>query len=343
MKQKYSILTLLAGVICSAGSFAATELPTHKVVLEDVPTIYMLDGVVEVEQKTTISAQTSGTVKKVYYDVNDVVEKNAIVVRIDDTQQNSALKQALASEKEAAARVTEAQAEFDRIKEVYAKKVVSKADFDKVSAALSSAKARLEAAEAQVSQAEEQLEYTIVRAPFSGIMTVRHIEIGEAVNPGAPLVTGISLERLRVITHVPQSIINDVREHRFAMIIADHHRVASNDMTFFPFADPVTHTFQLRVHLPQNETILLPGMFVKVAMEVDREDKVVIPFQAVAFRGEVTGVYVLKEEKLYFRHVRLGRKLERQDIVVLAGISAGETIVTDPVAAAIAIKNTKTQ
>jgi hypothetical protein len=82
-------------------------------------------------------------------------------------------------------------------------------------------------------------------------------------------------------------------------------------------------------------------MFVKVAMEVSRELKTVISFNSVAFRGEVTGVYVKEGEALHFRHVRLGRRLADNEVVVLAGVNRGESIVSDPVAAAIAIKNTQ--
>jgi multidrug efflux pump subunit AcrA (membrane-fusion protein) len=94
--------------------------------------------------------------------------------------------------------------------------------------------------------------------------------------------------------------------------------------------------------MPQQQTSearLYPGMHVKIALEVGREQKTVIPFNAVAFRGEVTGVYVLQDDKLRFRLVRLGRRLENNEVVVVAGVSPGEVLVTDPVAAAIRIKS----
>ena len=134
------------------------------------------------------------------------------------------------------------------------------------------------------------------------------------------VVSGISLERLRVNTFVPQSIIKQVSSRRYAIVITDESEIVSTEMTYFPFADPLTHSFQLRIDLPQIELELLPGMFVKVALEVSREDKTVIPFNAVAFRGEVTGIYVLEDQKLHFRHVRLGRRLADNEVVVLAGV-----------------------
>ena len=343
MNSKYAVILFMA-LFSTSGSLAAqSEIEADAAKKREVSTTYMLEGVVEAEQKTTISAQTAGVIKSIRFDVDDVVQKDELVIQIDDKQQQAVLKQAQAAEKEAHARLQEAQSEYNRVEEVFRKQVVSKSAFDKANAALKAAKARLESTQASVVSAQEQLTYTRVRAPFSGIMTQRLVELGETVNVGTPLVSGISLERLRVATHVPQSIIDEVRDHRYAIVVTEDAEIVSTDMTFFPYADPLSHSFQLRVHLPQGESGLLPGMFVKVAMEVNREEKTVIPFNSVAFRSEVTGVYVQEDDVLTFRHIRLGRRLGNNEVVVVSGVHAGEMIVTDPVAAAIAIKAEKAE
>jgi len=332
-------LLVLALSLFSAPALAALSgIETEAAQLKEVPTTYLLEAVVEATQKSTISAQTSGVVKEVYFDVNDFVRKGELVVLIDDTQQQADLRQARAALNEARARLQEARLEYDRVLEVYKRKVVPKSSLDKASAALKSAQARVQSAEAAVAKAREQLGYTRVRAPYSGILVERHVEPGEAVGVGAPLVAGISLEKLRVVTHVPQSLIRDVRNHKRAIVVTDDSEIVSDKMTFFPFADTRSHSFVLRVELPEGDHDLLPGMFVKVAMEVGRSDEVVIPFSAVAFRGEVTGIYVLQDQKLHFRHIRLGRRLADNEVVVISGLQAGELVVTDPVAAAIIIK-----
>lgn len=337
-----SFLTVIF-LLISLAQAQAQSLETELAQLKEVSTTYMLEGLVEAELKTTISAQTSGIVKKIHFDVDDFVAKDKVVVEIDDKQQQASLKQAQAAQKEAAAKLQEAQSEFDRVSEVYKKNVVSKSVFDTASAALKTAKARLESSQAETSKAQEQLDYTRVRAPYSGILTGRMVEPGETVNIGQQLVSGVSLEKLRVLTHVPQSIIKEVRTRHYAIVVTEDSEIVSTDMTFFPFADPLTHSFALRVKLPLTGNELFPGMHVKIALEVGREHKTVIPFNAVAFRGEVTGVYVLQDNKLHFRHVRLGRRLEHNEVVVVAGVNPGDQVVNDPVVAAIAIKSEKAQ
>jgi RND family efflux transporter MFP subunit len=338
MKTGYWIQILLFMLLFSPQRVMAEGLEAEPAILKQVSTTYSLEGLVEAEQISTISARTAGKIEQIHFDVNDFVEKNEVVVVIDNEQQASSLKQAEATLKEAIALSQEAQAEFDRVEKVYREKVVSKSAFDKASAGLKTARARVESAQATTTQAKQQFEYTLVRAPFSGILTDRAVEPGESVTVGTKLVTGVSLEKLRVLTHVPQTIMKAVRPHRYATIITDDSEIISTDMTFFPFADPGSHSFALRVRLADLDHDLLPGMHVKVAMEVEREQKVVIPFSAVAFRGEVTAVYVQQGHRLQFRHVRLGRQLKGNEVVVVSGIDAGEMVVTDPVAAAIAIK-----
>lgn len=338
MNVDLRIYLFFAAAVLLPGLSLADGIETEIARLKQVSTTYMLEGVVEAELNTTISAQTAGKVQRILFDVNDFVMKNEVVVEIDSKQQASSLKQAEAALKEARARRQEAQAEYNRVDKVYREKVVSKAAFDKANAALKAARARVESALALTEKAREQFEYTVVRAPFSGILTERMVEPGETVNVGGPLVSGVSLEKLRVLTYVPQSILKAVRYHRYAIVVTEDSEIVSTDMTFFPFADPQSHSFALRVRLAESYPDLLPGMHVKIAMEVGREDKVVIPFNSVAFRSEVTGVYVQQGGSLRFRHVRLGRRLGNNEVVVLAGVDAGEQIATDPVAAAIAIK-----
>jgi RND family efflux transporter MFP subunit len=341
MKTGSWILGILTGLIFSTVVCGFNGLESEPVRSKPVSTSYFLEGVVEAELRTTISSQTGGVVEKILFDVNDFVRKDEVVVVIDNKQQTAGLKQAQAAEREARALLQEAQGEFNRIQEVYQKNVVSKAEFDRANAALKTARARNESAQAAVSKAQQQLDFTIVRAPFSGILTARLVEPGESVGVGTALMSGVSLERLRVNTQVPQSIYRAVRNHRYAIIVTEDSEIVSTEMTFFPFADPLSHSFQLRIQLPASESDLIPGMFVKVAMEVSRENRLVIPFNAVAFRSEVTGVYISEAGGLHFRHVRLGRRLAENEVVVLSGINPGDSIVNDPVAAAIAIKSSR--
>ncbi|WP_038034299.1 MULTISPECIES: efflux RND transporter periplasmic adaptor subunit [unclassified Thioalkalivibrio] len=320
---------------------AQAELPFDTVTAErqTIAQERILDGRVEAVQRSTISAQTSGRIREIYVDVDDFVETDELLVRVSDTEQQARVSQAEGDLAEARARFNEARSEFERIRDVFDRGVVSRSEFDRAEAALESARARLRSAEGRVEEAREQLGYTEVYAPYSGIVTERHIEVGESVNPGSPLLSGISLDQLRVAVDVPQRLIHNVRERRSAEVLLNGDRVAAESLTIFPYADPASSTFRIRVNLPEQRDLgLFPGMFVKTAFVVDAVERLLVPVEAVVYRSEVIAVYVVDEEdRVAFRQVRVGRQHDGM-IEILGGLDAGERVALDPVHAQIYLK-----
>lgn len=205
------VAVLLAALHYSAASAEAMPLEISSATVQTVAHEQLFDGVVEAVNQTTVSSQTGGRAIEVLYDVDDYVTKGDIIVRLRDADQRARFEQSEASLDEAQARYAEAESEFQRIADIFEKNLVSKSQFDKAKAERDASRARLEAARAALNQAREQLEYTLVRAPYSGIVTKRHVEIGETVQVGQPVMSGVSLEKLRVNVAVPQRLINAVR------------------------------------------------------------------------------------------------------------------------------------
>ncbi len=333
MKRIVWILSLSA--LCLGWLNAvADELPTAEAVMIEVPRVYHLDGVVEAVNASTVAAQTSGQVKEVLFDVDDLVEAGKVIVVIDDSQQQAALAAARARLRQAQAQLADAEKEYQRTLQVYRKKVVPKAVMDKARAVRDQARAAVEAARAAVRQAEQQLAYTRVKAPYTGIVTRRLVEVGEVAAPGKPLMSGISLEHLRLIVDVPQSLIEAVRHERAGAVRIGERWVDTEKVTIFPVADPVTDTFRVRLQLPQGLPGVYPGMYLKAAVSVGHRRVLVVPPQAVVFRSEVIGVYVVNAQgRVSLRHIRVGKPLVDGRYVVLSGLSAGERVATDPQAA----------
>lgn len=290
-----------------------------------------LDGVIEAVQQSTVSAQTSGKVQRLPFDVDDSVEAGELIVQLEDSEQQARLNQARGSLQEAESNFGNARRQFERIEEVHEQGFVSQQDFDQARNNLSTARARLESARAAVEEAEQELEYTRVVAPYSGILTERHVEIGESVRPSQPLLSGLSLEQLRVVVELPQQYASRVREERQARITLDDGRVLeSGRMTFYPYADPETHTFRLRLALNEPEGALFPGMLVKVGVPAGERSALWIPASSLVQRSELRAVYVVGEgDRPRLRQIRTGVR-DSGRIEVLAGLSEGERVVTNP-------------
>jgi len=299
----------------------------------------IFDAVVEAVHQSTVSAQLVGRVVEINYDVDDFVPKGSVILRFRDTEPRARFEQAKAGLEEARARLKEANDEYARIKDVYAKKLVAKADLDKAVAGQKAAKARLEAADAKQAEAQEQLDHTVIKAPFSGYVTQRHVEPGETVGIGQALMTGFSYEHLRATAQIPQSFVASVREFGKARVfVKNDQSVEAESIRVFPYAEAKGHAFKVRVNLPQGDHGIYPGMFVKVAFVTGEVQRLLVHAEAVVNRSELTGVYVMAENgHISLRQIRVGRRIANQ-VEVLAGLSAGEKIVLDPIAAGIELK-----
>ena len=211
---------------------------------------------------------------------------------------------------------------------------------DKADTTLKAAKATRDAARAALDQAREQLEYTRVRAPYSGIVIQRHLEVGEVATPGQKLISGMSLDQLRVNVDVPQSLIPAIRKMGKASVQQPGNGyIPVVRLVIFPFAQHGSNTFKVRLDLPEGTKEMLPGMFVKSAFEVGTRKALLIPAQAVVYRSEVTGVYVVQPNgNIMLRHIRAGHKVGNDMISVLSGLDEGEKVALDPIAAGAALK-----
>lgn len=331
--KNISRLGLISISLIVTTAVAATELPTELVKQLTVADSLTFTGTVEAVNAGTASAQTTGKVVQTLVDVGDLVVKDDVILKLRDTQQRASYDSAIAGVKSAKAKYDSAEKEFVRISNILKKGLVSQSVADNALSQRDSAMAGLDAANASLKNAEEQLEYTRVKAPYSGIVLERYVEVGELVNPGTPLYLGMSLEKLRIIAEVPQKDIDKIRQNKSASVElpnGEKVKVSGEALTFYGYADPTTSTFKIRVNLPEALEGLYPGMYLKTSFIVGNKTSLVIPKTSVIRRGEVTAVYVQKNGSLNFRHVRVGRELNDGNIEVFSGLNEGEKVVSSP-------------
>src|SRR5690606_4881897 len=157
-----------------------------------------------------------------------------------------------------------------------------------------------------------------------------HVEPGEALAPGQPLLSLYAPDALRIEVQVPQSDAAAIRATpRATVLLADGRRVEAARVLVHPAADPQVHSVGVRVSLPALEQPPAPGVAGKVlfprAAGADAGGVVTIPASAVVQRGELSAVYVLDAATLRLRQLRLGRRANGE-VEVLAGLRQGETI-----------------
>lgn len=311
----------------------AAALPEAKVQQIDITDSLGFTGIVEAINSGTASSQTSGRVIETLVDVGDLVEKDAVLLKLRDTHQRANYESAQAEVKAAQAVYESSQKEYQRVSNILKRKLVSQSTADQALAQRDRAKAVLEASQARLNDALEELEYTTVKAPYSGIVTERHVEVGEAVNVGTPLYSGMSLESLRVVAAVPQKDLDSIRANKTAIVeLPDGKQltIQGDAFTFYASADPKTTSFKVRVNLPEHYQGLYPGMYLKTLFNIGTKKALVVPVEGIIHRGELTAIYVKMADRLEFRQIRVGQSINGNLIEILSGLSEGETVITSP-------------
>lgn len=320
---------IFALALVSTAIMAADALPVIIVKPHPVDLTIPAESVVEAVQQTTVGAQVAGRVLEVRADSGQRVTKGDLLMRIDAREAGEAARAAEAQYKVA-------KLNYERHQQLKEQKFVSQAAVDK-------ARADFDAAAANRSAAGASQSHASIVAPMTGIVARRHVEAGDMAMPGTPLFTIYQPGSLRVTASIPQHRLPAMRGVSSARVEFPElgKWVDASAIQVLPTVDAATHVAQVRVSLPALAEAV-PGMFARVHFVTGRADKLTVPAGAVVRRGEVAAVYVqTADNRLVLRQLRLGEIVGQGEIEVLAGLAAGDKVVTDPVKAAIQVQSGK--
>ena len=312
------------------------ELEATVVEVRDVALTYTAEAVVEAVRQSTVSAQIAGRIVELRFDVGDFVKKGEVIARIDERAATQALAASEAQVRQAEAALRNARAEFERSKQLVAQKFLSQAALDRAEAEYKAAQARVTALLAGAGQAQTERSFATIVAPYSGLVSARHVELGEMATPGKPLMTGFDPGTLRVTATVPQAQVAAIQAGAKARVEVPSSAkwVEATQLTVIPSADPRTHTTQVRLGLPADVRGIYPGIYARAHFVTGRAAALLVPRAAVLQRSELTAVYVIPESGApQLRQIRLGTAGDERAVEVLAGLRAGERVAIDPVKA----------
>jgi RND family efflux transporter MFP subunit len=302
---------------------------------------YSTEAVVEAVKQSTLTAQVSGRVVAVNFDVGDTVKAGAVLVRLSAQELTSAVAGSQAQVAQANANLANARANYERQQQLFQQKFISQAALDRATSEFRAAEAAARAARAGVGQSAAMSSYTTIVAPFSGVVSARLVEVGESVTPGKPLMTGFDPKDMRVIANIPQYKLAEVKAApSVAVEIPSLNKwIDATGVTVLPSADTATHTVKVRINMPINAEGVIPGMFARAHFAVGSARKLSIPESAVVRRSEITAVYVVKNDRVSLRQIRLGTPDASGQVEVLAGLNPGEIIAVEAVKAGIYAKS----
>jgi RND family efflux transporter MFP subunit len=338
-------LFLACIILASPAAWAALPFATAPVKYQMADTGYSTEATVEAVKQSTLAAQVAGRVAAVNFDAGDYVKAGTVIIRLSAQELSSAVAGSQAQAAQATATLANARANYERQQRLFQQKFISQAALDRATAEFRAAEAAARAARAGVGQTAAVSGYTVITAPYSGVVAARHVEVGETVAPGTPLMTGFDPRDMRVIANIPQYKLAEVKAApRVAVEIPSLGKwFDATGVTVLPSADVATHTVKVRIDLPTNLEGVIPGMYARAHFSVGSARKLTIPASAVVRRSEITAVYVVNEDQVRLRQIRLGSPNGRGQVEVLAGLNPGDLIALEPVKAGIYAKSAANQ
>jgi RND family efflux transporter MFP subunit len=299
------------------------------------------DAVVEAVRQTAIAAQVAGAVIQLDVKAGDRVRAGQVLLRIDARAADQTAAAGAAQARAAQAMQEVAAKDYERQQLLFAQHFISQAALDRATAEYRAAQAQSAAQLAQAGAARTQTGLHVVVAPYAGVIAQVPVALGDMALPGRTLIELYDPTALRVTASVPQSVAaawsTDVLPRIELPGLTEARRwVTPSRAEKLPTLDAATHTVQVRAELPAKLDGVAPGLFARLWLPVaaGREPSLWVAAGSVVRRAEMTGLYVLDANgRALLRQVRLGRS-DGDKVEILAGLKAGESVVTEPQAAA---------
>src|SRR5450830_215456 len=317
------------------------QVPVVPAQVKSVGTGFELDGVIQPVKQSTISAQAAGRIATLLVKAGDKVRAGQLLATIDDRETQTGVQRSQAQVAQAQAELRNAQANFDRTRDLQAKGFVSSAALDTADSQLKGALAGRDQAGAGAKQSALAQGFTRVTAPFDAWVLQTQVEAGDLAVPGKPLLTLYAPLPVRAVVQVPVSRSGVARAAGVVELLLQNTAggaqwIRPASMTTVPTADPVSQTIEWRLELPTEAAKdLLPGQQVRVRFSGGQAQRMLVPTSAVLHRGELTAVYVVVGKSFALKAIRLGAEHGAEGVEVLAGLMAGDRVALDPVKAGL--------
>lgn len=338
-------------------AFSATEVETTTAtVSRDVePTagtpILTASGYVVARRKAVVSAKIQGRLADLRVEEGSVVRKDEVIARLESIDYEASVGRARAAVQRAEADLAENRRQLKLSEDLAAQEIASLDQRDAAASRVKIAEAQLAQAQADLAFAEAQLQNTLIRAPFAGVVVKKMAEVGESVAPIPPgvnlstssgaIVALADLATLEVEADVAESNVAKVSGGQPAEVTVEaipDRRYKAVLRQVIPTADRTKATVMVKVTILDKDKDLKPEMSAKVTfLEPEKKQErpaaaqpvVLVPREAVASRGGQQVVFLVREGKALARPVVLGTERKGQ-VIVKDGLAGGETLVARP-------------
>jgi RND family efflux transporter MFP subunit len=330
---------VLLAVLTACSPPEGSELPEKKPVPvkiltvgeQNLPVIVESVGRLVPFREVTLASEVDGIINGYNADIGDEVNNGVILVEIDPEDYRLALNEALANQAAAQSRLEMTEKSYQRAKKLLPRKAISQDAFEKSEAEYKASLAAVAQAKALVDISRQRLKKTKIKAPFTGFITARHIEVGQTISPGQPVMSLSDLNSMRAIVHLAENdyVHLDYQDPIVITVAAlpnlefngSIHRIGIK-------ADERTNTFTVEILVKNTDLRLKAGLTAKILITVNMiPDAVMIPQSAVLYRENRKEVFVVSPDDIATpRTIKLNRS-SGNFVQILEGLTPGDKLI----------------
>ena len=318
----WAVLAILCG--CSSQKEAKEKAPlrvrTEVVSSASNRTGQTFVGIVEEHEATAVSFTGMGVVRRVLVSEGQPVGRGQLLAEMDDTQASNTLAAAEAA-------VMQANDALQRMTILHESGSLPEQQWVEVQSKVAQARAQHEAAQKNLADCR-------LVAPVSGIVGTRYVKAGETALPSQAVVTLLDISRVKVKVSIPEAEINgiDATTPSTVEVAAAGKEVEGGRIEKGVQADPLTHTYDIRINVPNPDRRLLPGMVANVAFAPQEDDSTepTLPVTCIQKRADGTlFAWVVADDSTAHRQTLTIDQMTGNRIAITSGISRGQRVITE--------------
>ncbi|HET6603334.1 MAG TPA: efflux RND transporter periplasmic adaptor subunit [Xanthomonadaceae bacterium] len=274
-------------------------------------------GTLRADESVVIRPEIAGRIVGIHFQEGAPVEAGASLFGLDDSILRAELREAQATVERARRTATRAQ-------ELVERKLLSRSDYD-------TARTELGVTQARVDSAHAQLSKTTISAPFSGVMGLREVSVGEVVSPGQALVPLVRLDPIELDFNLPESALGQAVTGAVVEVGVDAfpgESFSGEVVAVDPVIDPNSRSARVRARIANPGNRLRPGLFARVQLAgpAAAADALMVPEQALMQEGDVRYVYTVVADTAHRVEIRTGLR-EPGKVEVLSGLQSGDVVI----------------
>lgn len=256
-------------------------------------------GSLSFDKKSVIAAQNSGVVKKINFEIGDKVTKGKVLVQIDSDLLEAQINAAKANLASAKAQMNNSSKDYSRYKKLLASKAITQKEYDDAFLKSNSSQSNVKALEAKLKELQIQYEKKKIKAPFSGVIIEKDINLAEWAKEGQAIAKIVDTSKVEFVFNIPLNVLNGLKKGSLYDVFISDKLIKAKLDAIIPNGDKLTRTFPVKFKANLKNSFVFDGQEVKVKLSQNgKKEAFVLPRDAVIKRFGRDVIFAVNDKSM---------------------------------------------